>query len=305
MITPPFSLPTENGDQNDFTDYDTAYFTDGFYARPKGLRYPGGTGLEYAYNGSGFVTKEQDAVSSYVYRQINARDSRNQVISASLTNGLLTHTANYYDATGQMASIVVSGPSGTVHDLEYEYDSFGNLDRQEVTVNGVTSIETFLYDDLHRLTQSSRTLPGGSSVIDYSYDAAGNLLSKSDYASSYTYGGTQPNAVSSISKAGGGSATFTYDANGNLTSGDGKTLTYTAFNKPESITAGGVTAGFTYGADVMRYRQDKSNGETTLYLDKIMEIVTVGSTTDYRHYLTDVAILTKTGSLSDPNPGID
>ncbi|MEQ9562136.1 MAG: RHS repeat-associated core domain-containing protein [Woeseiaceae bacterium] len=35
-----------------------------------------------------------------------------------------------------------------------------------------------------------------------------------------------------------------------------------------------------------------------------MEIESGSSNTDYRHYLSDVAILTKTGSLNDANPGI-
>lgn len=55
----------------------------------------------------------------------------------------------------------------------------------------------------------------------------------------------------------------------------------------------------------MRYRQETDAGERTYYVDKLMEIITVGTSTDYRHYLSDVAILTKTGDLNDPNPGID
>lgn len=35
-----------------------------------------------------------------------------------------------------------------------------------------------------------------------------------------------------------------------------------------------------------------------------MEIEASGSNVDYRHYLSDVAILTKSGSLNDPSPDI-
>jgi hypothetical protein len=41
--------------------------------------------------------------------------------------------------------------------------------------------------------------------------------------------------VSSIS-GGVVNTTFSYDPNGNLTSGNGLAITYTAFNKPETIT---------------------------------------------------------------------
>ncbi len=287
------------------TDYDVDYFTDSYYARPKGVRYPGGIGVAFAYNSGGYLTHELDASSTYVIRQVTARDSRNRVKTASLNDGLLNHSADYYDASGQMRSIAVTGPGGSVHDLYYEYDVFGNLDYQRTTYAGATSTESFTYDNLHRLTQSTRVLPSGSSTINYAYDAAGNLTLKDDYASVYTYNPGRPNAVASVTKVGGGgTVTFGYDANGNLTTGDGKTLTYNAFNKPTSITAGGITSGFFYGSDLSRYKQTKSNGETILYLDKLMEIVTVGSTTDYRHYISDVAILTKTGALNDPSPSI-
>ena len=241
------------------------------------MRYPGDVGIRYEYNDRGYLTHERDASSSYVVREVTARDSRNQVTASTLTNGLLSHSAQYAHQTGQMNSIDVTGPGGMIHDLSYTYDRFGNLDTQTTVVNGSTSTETFLYDDLHRLLQSNRTTSNGSSTINYTYDAVGNLLSKDDYATLYRYQGSQPNAVSSVDKVGGATVNFTYDANGNRLTGDGKTLTYNAFNKPESITAGGITAGFYYGSDLSRYKQTKSNGETTLYIDKLMEIVTVGA----------------------------
>lgn len=293
-----------NSNPSNATDYVMDYYTDSFYARLKGVRYPGGVGVGYLYNSRGFVTHEVDASSTYVIRQVSARDSRNQITAGLLTDGALNYSAEYYDASGQTKSISVAGGSGSVHDLYYEYDFFGNLDLQRTTYSGVTSTETFIYDGLHRLKRSTRSLPGGTSVVNYAYDATGNLTLKDDYASSYTYNASRPNAVASITKVGGGSVGFSYDANGNMTVGDGKSLSYNAFNKPTSITAGGVTANFYYGSDLSRYKQSKSNGETTLYIDKSMEIVTVGTTTDYRHYLSDVAVLTKTGDLNDPVPAI-
>ena len=287
------------------TDYEVRYYTDGYYGRPKGLRYPGGVGVAYHYNTASYPVQEKDASSSYVIRQVSARDSRNEVIAATLANGALTQSAAFYPATGQMQSIAVTGPGGSLHDLYYEYDGYGNLNYQTTTIGAAVSTEGFFYDALHRLTQSSRSYPTGSKTVNYAYDPSGNLTLKDDYATSYTYSTTtRPNAVTSITKVGGGSVTFSYDANGNLTSGDGKSLTYTAFNKPRTITAGGITATFHYGADLARYRQEKTNGETTLYIDKLMEIVSVGASTDYRHYLGENAILTKIDSLSDPYPAL-
>ncbi len=48
-------------------------------------------------------------------------------------------------------------------------------------------------------------------------------------------GNYRPHAVSSI--AGTVNGSFAYDANGSLTSGLNRTLTYTSFNMPASVTA--------------------------------------------------------------------
>lgn len=53
----------QNGVYSDFDDYQTQYFTDGFYARPKGMRYPGGVKLAYLYDFNGYLTHERDPVS--------------------------------------------------------------------------------------------------------------------------------------------------------------------------------------------------------------------------------------------------
>jgi hypothetical protein len=70
------------------------------------------------------------------------------------------------------------------------------------------------------------------------------------------------------------------------------------------IWSGATISTFTYGADLARYRQTTPRGTTILYRDKFMEIESGSSNTDFRHYLSDVAILTKTGSLNDAGPGI-
>ena len=240
-----------------------------------------------------------------MYRQITNRNARNQTLSATLGNGSMSQVSVYNTPTGQMKSHTVSAGSQIV-DLGYDYDLYGNLSDADTTVNGITSTEAFDYDYLHRLQMSFRYTPSGNQTITYSYDAAGNITSKSDYATNYSYTGPGPNAVSSVSLVAGGSASFWYDGNGNMKTGHGKSMTYNAFNKPLTIKVGSTLVdAFSYGADLMRYRHQKNGGKVTWYLDKYMEIVTVGSTTDYRHYLGDVAILTKTGSLSDPNPEIE
>ncbi len=301
----------ENSDPNVFSDYATQTFTDGYYARPKGLRYPGGSSLAYEYNTAGFLTKEKDPVSGIVYREITSRGSRGQIEAASLANHgsgyQYNYSADYFPASGQMDQILVTHNSITLHHLTYDYDTFGNLTNR-TTSYGAGASETLVYDGLHRLIQSTRTIGGSQQpAVTYSYDKAGNFTSKSDKAAAYVYSPSQPNRLTRIENAAGTTLEyFYYDLNGNLTNNGAQVIVYNAFNKPVSIREWSVAPMtlFTYGADSLRYRQINLAGETIYYIDKLIEIESTSSGKDYRHYISDVVILTKSGDLNDPSPSI-
>lgn len=305
----------ENDDQNDFDEFDVDYFADGFYARPKGLRYPGGTSLALIYDNQGNLIEEKDPLSSVVYRQITDIGTRGRIESANIgSHGQgyeYSFVATFFARTGQADTISVN--NGTTLDLAYTYDIYGNL---QTRTNGISNIsETLGYDLTQRMTSSLRSSNGNFPVlVSYGYDPAGNIQTKSDYrhtasdhvSATYVLDSQRPHVLKQLDLEDSSTVLFSHDDNGNVTAGDGEDIAYTAFNKPARIDAQGSSnwMEFQYGADLMRYRQEKDDGKITYYLDKLMEIVTVGTSTDYRHYLSDVAILTKTGSLNDPNPGI-
>ena len=60
-------------------------------------------------------------------------------------------------------------------------------------------------------------------------------------------------------------ATFAYDAKGNMTSGNGLGITYTAFNKPATITRGTASVSFDHDPEYQRYAQTNLSG-VTLYI---------------------------------------
>ncbi len=101
------------------------------------------------------------------------------------------------EETGQLELIAAETFQGAVqrHRISYEYDDFGNLALQNVETmergRVVLSQEGYFYDNLHRLIRSERSIGGvQQSPISYTYDAIGNLTSKSDYGTGYTYGDT-------------------------------------------------------------------------------------------------------------------
>ena len=189
--------------------------------------------------------------------------------------------------------------------ISYDYDAYGNLVTRSkgfaVGIGGQVT-EHLAYDRLQRLiseTYSNAFIPGRT----YRYDGVGNLLAKSDYADTYRYGenGAGPNQVSSIHKLDGQWISLAYDANGNQTVGDGRTVSYNVFNKLETVIKSGISLDFDYGPDTARYRQVKTGSGktvTTLYVGKLFEHITttaMGQPTrvEQKAYLGDAAVLTE------------
>ncbi|TQV87009.1 fibronectin type III domain-containing protein [Aliikangiella coralliicola] len=299
--------------QIDGADYVMSNQYDGNYGRVKAVTYPNGLTATSFFNSRGYLTQTQNAATGYIYHEAKAMNAQGQLILAEKANGVLTENATYTPETGQMTEVYThtTNSGNQRHRIEYVYDGFGNLKTQDVETmqgsNVVTSIETYQYDDLHRLTQSSLSIGGAAQTpINYTYDAVGNLTSKDDYGSGYVYGDLAksngkagPNAVRSVNKNNVGTIEFSYDDNGNLLTGDGKTMTYNAFNKPLTITKNSIKSTFYYGADQMRYKQVKTgqaNGtETTIYIGKDYEVISYNGETAKKVYLGD-AIITETES---------
>ncbi|AYA63451.2 RHS repeat domain-containing protein [Alteromonas sp. RKMC-009] len=172
------------------------------------------------------------------------------------------------------------------------YDNFGNLIESMNVITGMTM--NYEYDSLHRLEGNTISGWGSSERISYSYDAVGNLLSKSDYAGTYRYGNANrsaggnagSNAVRQIVK-GNSTVNFLYDNMGNMTSGDGVSLVYNAYRQPVRIVRNGTTFDFTYDANLERVKEVR-NGITTYEIDKVFEKSSDGS---WSLYIADIAVL--------------
>ena len=306
------SRPNRQVTTIDGTAYETLTEYDVNYGRVKAQQYPGSNiKVGTVYDAYGYQTQLTNAATGFVYQTVDSRDAWLNVLTGKKNHNSLLETRNYSEVTGQMKSIKLETQSGASqrHYLAYGYKAFGNLDWQEQYYdNGAkSSRETYDYDKLHRLTSSQRTINGATQTpLTYDYDAVGNLTHKDDYASNYQYGSSKPNAVSSVTKLDGTVINYSYDASGNLINGDGKTLTYNAYNKPVTIEKGNIESTFSYGADLMRFKQVKTGltggTQTTIYLDKLTEIVTQGSVTKTKSYIGDVAIITKEETVGSTLP---
>ena len=88
---------------------------------------------------------------------------------------------------------------------------------------------------------------------------------------------------------------YSYDANGNnVASTDGRTIAYTAFDKPTSIVKGSHTTAFAYAPDRARFKRTDTDaqGTTTLYLGSVEKITRPGGFTQLKRHIGGVVIET-------------
>jgi RHS repeat-associated protein len=122
----------------------------------------------------------------------------------------------------------------------------------------------------------------------YEYDTLGNLTKKA--GTNYSYAAQSascPAGARSFAHAvtATDSQSYSYDANGNLVSGGGRTLTWNGANQPVTITSGGASESYTYdvdGARVMTVRTASGQPTvTTVTMGGLWEEVVGGTQTRY------------------------
>jgi YD repeat-containing protein len=112
------------------------------------------------------------------------------------------------------------------------------------------------------------------------YDAIGNLTSKTGVGA-YQYGsnlngtGVGPYQARKVN-----GATYSYDANGNLTSAGGWTYSWNADNTLAGMTNGSAPESYTYDADGERVVRIAA-GVTTVFFEGVWEQTSGGTTTLY------------------------
>ena len=209
------------------------------------------------------------------------RDAEGHLTQQTAGNGIVTSRTFNAD-TGALTGIT-SGSAGAVQSHAYTYDLLGKLLTR--TDANTALNETFVYDELNRLTSATVSLSPTPLVKTFAYNAIGNLTAKSDVGT-YTYpaaGQPRPHAVTSIS-GGTINTTFTYDVKGNMTAGNGLTVAYASYDKPTSITRGTTTIGFSHDPEHQRFQQTAPGG-TTLYLGNAEKFTGTSGAIRWTNYL--------------------
>jgi len=296
-------------------NFETRMAYDSYYGRVKSIQYPSGDIVAFLFDKYGFKVSDvnpMNTATSNLYQRIQKVDARGNVVMRTLGNGI--EEIRKFRTSGQLLNTCATANGicgeGAASYIEYGYDAWGDLRRVDNITAQYTDLHSF--DALHRLTQSQHNasaIGGVSQIINYNFDGLGNLLVKDDYATNYQYGGNLngkaygPNQVRQIAKVDGTTTTFDYDANGNLLSGDGRTLVFNAINKPIYVSQGSNQTSFFYGPDDARYKQvAMTNGKqvTTFYLGKLMEwtetrdaITGIFEKMEYKTYVSDYLLINR------------
>jgi len=259
--------------------------------------------LQYGYQ-NGMLQKISDfAAPTTVFWLANQTNARGLVTQETLGNGVITNRS-VDDVTGWVSAQTSGvGVSTALQNESYLFDKVGNVTQRQNNNAGLN--ENFFYDNLHRLDHSTL---GGVQNLALTYDATGNITSRSDVAASatWTYDPVKKHAVT---QAGSSAYTYSYDANGNAVSRNGYTVTWTSFNHPSQIDgANGESVQFSYNQNHERWRAVYSGSagtETTLFVGELLEKVLSVGLTDYRHYIvaggTKVAVYSRTSGTTTAN----
>jgi RHS repeat-associated protein len=193
-----------------------------------------------------------------------SRNSASQITGEVYANGIET-AREYTLERGFLASIhtrfnVPNVPTA-LQALNYTYWPDGNIKTRQDDVANTS--EQFEYDGIDQLCRWSFNSPSSAWRIRYDHDHLGNVVLKKPEMGSgvqtltYKYGGPRPHAVTTVN----GSA-YHYDSKGNQIDGPGRTVAYTTFDLPSTVTRSSESTHFLYDAFGARFAKESSNART-------------------------------------------
>jgi RHS repeat-associated protein len=276
-------LQSETQSVSSGPSFTSAFTYDAATGRTASVQYPTGFRVNREYNALGYLVRVRDASSSAELWRAERYNARGQLEQHWVGNNVTT-VQGYNATTGRLEAIQaqLSGQAaGSSVNLAVAWDAVGNVtsrvDRlgNAGAANPVVT-ETFSYDLLNRMTAhqvSGSGISGGARSVAITYNAIGNILTKSDVSGNYVYNASGPGSVRPHAVAGVGSRTYSYDANGNVTSTNGglwRTVSYTSFNLPneDAVSGGlggtnGLRYAWRYGPDHERIREERRSSAGT------------------------------------------
>jgi RHS repeat-associated protein len=260
-------------------------------------------GVKQVYNAQGYLSQVQNANTSSSYWTAGNLNAYGAIQSETFGNGVAS--ARTFKPGTPFVETISTG--GTVQDLNYAWNAFGQLINRTDDLQGLD--EDFTYDLLNRVRTGTLNFTGGAvPTLDVTYNAVGNILTKLDVSgnTSYTYPAATASRPHAVTAAWG--KTFAYDNNGNMQTRNGSPITWTVANLLKRIDAGTNYAEFRYGPNRARFQQQARLGsrtEVTTFVGSLYEIASRSdrSRLEYRYQVTAGAMpVARVTEYSDSTP---
>ncbi len=251
------SIKTVNG-----ADY-TSEMTYDALGRTTSIKYPDNDTVNYTYDAGGNLSQ---ATGYVTYSNYNALG---QPRTISYANGVST-IQQYDPSNNRLNSITTNSPSQGLQNISYTYDNMANITALTDALDA-NRTQNFTYDHLNRLTEAQSN-SYGPLPLTWQYNEIGNMTYNSQLGN-YAYG-AKPHAVTQA-----GANTYSYDANGNMTGGAGRTITFDYENRAINISNGGSTVDSVYDYTGQRVKKI-TQSFTTTYISNLYEC-TNGTSTKY------------------------
>lgn len=242
----------------------TTFFAFDQYGNNTQQVYPSGYTLDYGYY-KGTLTSITEAATQTAVWNYSAETALGQPKQYKLHNG--TIVVDYsYDGNDMLSQI----KTGAISDFGYAFNpTTGNLTYRRDNVRNLQ--EDFTYDNLNRL----KTISSPAQQLTMSYASNGNILDKG--LGTFTYDGNKLTGINPLSAQTPSSYLFN------------QAITYTPFNKVETVTQGSYLYSIKYGTDNQRVKSELKQGTTvkkTVYYVGSYEKETTPSGTREIHYIS-------------------
>jgi RHS repeat-associated protein len=241
-------------------------------------------------------------------------------------NGNLTSYT--YDANGNLTRLTHNNPTA-FWDVTYGYDNSGSIISEE-RLHRTSHSQTYLYDDIHQVTETKKgnlvgtSIPVPSDADSYTYDKSGNRLTFNNNGSVTTYTSNAVNQYTALIGTGAYTPGFDTDANqtydGNLyyeyddmgrlsracsdaaCSSVVTTYTYDPLGRLIRSVSGASTTAYYYDDARIIEERTGTTTQTYVYGNELDEVVNMEiGTVDYYYHLNHlgsaVALSSSTGAL--------
>ena len=223
------------------------------------IMYPSGRTLTYSRNAT---TGKIDTVATTYSSTTRTIFSNMYYSPFSGLSGMDTGSGTEIDNVAGECGCIESINPGEQMEQVYIYDNNRNL--TDISATNVSRLSrTYGYDDINRLENA--TGPYGTAV--YTYDDTGNRLTKNIGGDIDTYAYyTGTNRLQTIT--GVNPASYSYDANGNISGIGSKTLIYNQNNRLIRAEDGSTILGeYTYNGEGQRIIKITADGTTVFIYD--------------------------------------